>query len=375
MSRDVLIVGSTMRIPLIFQGEYSQWSESVNAGATSSEQPSLKDKSMWSDQEKKIRKIDRLARSLLIQGLPNDIYSLIDCNKTAKDLWDALERHMLGSEYGEQDSKAAKQYATMMRQNKNLLNININDLYNIFKQNQGDVNDAMKSKKKAAVIISDPLALVVEQTKVSKIKEKVVVSSKTEGSNNELKKIIALLAKAFNQKKLYSKQTNNNLRTSSTTSSVKKTHESMNKKAKVKDYEYYKTNMLLAKKDKDKQVLLAEDHAWMESSSDFDQEINANMVFMTQMEKVLSYFEKSSSSSDDTITEWKPRIKRYIDTKPNHELNHYCLEYHPYKLDWKDVEIPVSEGSPITTTARIRETYKNVSQDIRDQLNVEAEAV
>nr|GFA98460.1 hypothetical protein [Tanacetum cinerariifolium] len=35
----------------------------------------------------------------------------------------------------------------------------------------------------------------------------------------------------------------------------------------------------------------------------------------------------------------------------------------------------VSEGSPITTTERIRETYKNVSQDIRDQLNVEAEVV
>nr|GFC38426.1 hypothetical protein [Tanacetum cinerariifolium] len=36
---------------------------------------------------------------------------------------------------------------------------------------------------------------------------------------------------------------------------------------------------------------------------------------------------------------------------------------------------PVSEGSPISTTAQIRETYKNVSQDIRDQPNAEAEAV
>nr|GFC36593.1 hypothetical protein [Tanacetum cinerariifolium] len=45
---------------------------------SSTEQPLLKDKSMWFDQEKKIQKIDRLARSLLIQGLPNDIYSLID---------------------------------------------------------------------------------------------------------------------------------------------------------------------------------------------------------------------------------------------------------------------------------------------------------
>nr|GEY78476.1 hypothetical protein [Tanacetum cinerariifolium] len=105
MSRDVLTIGSTMRIPLLYRGEYSQWVERfmnyleeqtdgkamINsikngdqplphvtqvsiAGTTSTEQPPLKDKSM--------------------------------CNKTTKDLWDALARHMLGFEYGEQDSKA-----------------------------------------------------------------------------------------------------------------------------------------------------------------------------------------------------------------------------------------------------------------------------
>nr|GEX86110.1 hypothetical protein [Tanacetum cinerariifolium] len=68
------------------------------AGTTSTKQPPLKDKSMWSDQEKRVQKIDHLARSLLIQVLSNDIYSLIDSNMTAKDLWDALARHMLGSE-------------------------------------------------------------------------------------------------------------------------------------------------------------------------------------------------------------------------------------------------------------------------------------
>nr|GEZ48332.1 hypothetical protein [Tanacetum cinerariifolium] len=100
MSRDVLTVGSTMRIPLLYRGEYSQWVERfmnyleeqtdgeamINsikngdqplphvtqvsiAGTTSTEQPPLKDKSMWSDQEKRVQKIDRLARPLLIQGL------------------------------------------------------------------------------------------------------------------------------------------------------------------------------------------------------------------------------------------------------------------------------------------------------------------
>nr|GEW18196.1 hypothetical protein [Tanacetum cinerariifolium] len=72
---------------------------------------------------------------------------------------------------------------------------------------------------------------------------------------------------------------------------------------------------------------------------------------------------------------WKSRIKRDIDTKPNHELIHYCLKNPPYKYTWADKVVPDSEGSSETTTERYMENYKNVSQDIQDQLNVKAEAV
>nr|GFA91842.1 hypothetical protein [Tanacetum cinerariifolium] len=41
----------------------------------------------------------------------------------------------------------------------------------------------------------------------------------------------------------------------------------------------------------------------------------------------------------------------------------------------RDKDVPVAEGSTKTTTERYMENYKNVSQDIRDQLNAEAEAV
>nr|GFB08552.1 hypothetical protein [Tanacetum cinerariifolium] len=421
MSRDVLTIGSTMRILLLYRGEYSQWVErfmnyleeqtdreamlnyikngdqplprvtQVSIGGTSStEQPPLKDKSM--------------------------------CNKTAKDLWDALARHMLGSEYCEQDRKVAvlyeyetfkategellldtyirylqvindlkkcgyskdncelnfkflnnlqpewKQYATMMRQNKNLMDINIDVLYKILKQNQGDVNDAMGLKKKTVVVTSDPLALIAEKMKVSKRKEKVIVSSESEGSNaddfSELKKITALFSKAFNRIKFYSKPTNNNLRTSFVSQSANKKQEFVKsddkkvekkddekkrdmskvkcynckkeghlakdcKKSKVKDYEYYKTKMLLAKKDKDEQMLLAEDHAWMESSSDSDQEINANMVFMAQIENVLSDSEASSSSSDDKISE----VSYYL-FKSESESEYETLEYYDNNYLW-----------------------------------------
>nr|GEX43380.1 hypothetical protein [Tanacetum cinerariifolium] len=73
--------------------------------------------------------------------------------------------------------------------------------------------------------------------------------------------------------------------------------------------------------------------------------------------------------------QWKSRIKRYIDTKPNHELIHYCLKNPPYKFTWADKEIPISKGCSVTTTETYMETYKNVLQDIRDQLNAKAEAV
>nr|GFA19132.1 hypothetical protein [Tanacetum cinerariifolium]GFA19595.1 hypothetical protein [Tanacetum cinerariifolium] len=308
MSRDVITVGSTMWITLLYQGEYSQWHKRF-----------MNYLEELTDGEAMINSIQN--------GLPNDIYSLIDSNETAKDLWEALERQMRGSEYGEQDRKAVilyeyetfkanegdqlldtylcylqvindlkkcgykkyncelnykflnnlqpewKQYGTLMRQTKNIMDINIDALYNILKQNQGDVNDALGYKKKVVVITSDPLALVAEKTNIT-----------------------ALLAKAFNQRKFYSKPTNNNLRTSSTSQSANKKQEFVMtndkkedkkadekkrdmskikcynckkeghfakdcKKAKVKDYNYYKTKMLLAKKDSDEQVLLVEDQA------------------------------------------------------------------------------------------------------------------
>nr|GEX34571.1 hypothetical protein [Tanacetum cinerariifolium] len=70
----------------------------------------------------------------------------------------------------------------------------------------------------------------------------------------------------------------------------------------------------------------------------------------------------------------KSRIKRLIETKPNHELIHHCLKNPPYKFTWADKEVPISEGSPVIRTESHMETYKTVSQDIHDQLNAEAEA-
>ncbi|GJW65967.1 retrovirus-related pol polyprotein from transposon TNT 1-94 [Tanacetum coccineum] len=73
--------------------------------------------------------------------------------------------------------------------------------------------------------------------------------------------------------------------------------------------------------------------------------------------------------------QWKSQIKRYIDTKPNNELIYYCLQNPPYKFKWAERTIPVAEGSSEITTEGYMENYKHVLQDIRNQLDAEAESV
>ncbi|GJU15003.1 retrovirus-related pol polyprotein from transposon TNT 1-94 [Tanacetum coccineum] len=85
--------------------------------------------------------------------------------------------------------------------------------------------------------------------------------------------------------------------------------------------------------------------------------------------------DRPSMLAPGNYVQWKSRIKRYIDTKPNNELIHYCLQNPPYKFKWTEKTVPVAEGSSETTTEGYMENYKNVSQDIRDQLNAEAEVV
>ncbi|GJR50858.1 retrovirus-related pol polyprotein from transposon TNT 1-94 [Tanacetum coccineum] len=308
MSRDVITVGSTMPILLLYRGEYFQWSKRfmnyleeqkdgevmINSikngehplpvvaqvsldGTAPNAPPTLEDPKFWTAEEKKTRKIDRLARYLLIQGLPNDIYSLINSNDTAKDLWDALERQMRGSEY---------------------------------KFEGGDDED-----------ISD------------------------------LKKITALLAKAFNRKKYYAKPTNNNLRTSSASYSankkpeyVKSEEKKEDKKVDEKKRDMSKVKCYNCKKEGHfaKDYKKAKDQTWMESIVISDQKIMQNMVFMAKMENVFSDSEESSSSAEETIAEVSYYTSDF-ESESEYETSEYYDNSTNYDHDQSEVDHNDSE--------------------------------
>ncbi|GJT98762.1 hypothetical protein Tco_1094280 [Tanacetum coccineum] len=255
MSRDVIMVGSTMRILLLYRGEYSQWSERfmncleeqtdgeamINSIKNSEHPFPFMRGSEYDEQDRKAAILYEYETFKAIKGeqflntylrylqVINDLnkccYKKDNCELNYKFL------NNLQPEW--------KQYGTLMQETKNLKDINIDALYNILKQNQSDVNDAIGYKKKAVMVTSDPLALVAEKTKVSKRRENVIVQSESEGSDDEdisdLKKITTLLAKAFNQKKYYVKPINNNLITSSASSSANKKTEYLKSDEKKED--------------------------------------------------------------------------------------------------------------------------------------------
>ncbi|GJR53489.1 integrase, catalytic region, zinc finger, CCHC-type containing protein [Tanacetum coccineum] len=83
---------------------------------------------------------------------------------------------------------------------------------------------------------------------------------------------------------------------------------------------------------------------------------NSNTNLQTQSSNALHNAIMEAGSKDrppmlapGNYVQWKSRIKRYIDTKPNRELIHYSLQNPPYIYQWAEKTVPVAEGSSETT--------------------------
>ncbi|GJZ38672.1 hypothetical protein Tco_0585235 [Tanacetum coccineum] len=70
---------------------------------------------------------------------------------------------------------------------------------------------------------------------------------------------------------------------------------------------------------------------------------NSNTNLQTQSSNALHNAIMEAGSKDcppmlapGNYFQWKSRIKRYIDTKPNSELIHYCLQNPPYTYQWTE---------------------------------------
>ncbi|KAI3770714.1 hypothetical protein L6452_01855 [Arctium lappa] len=124
-SREALAIGTDAKPPAFFKGEYEQWKDrfldfinrndlgdyirkSIKEGimtpptkvlTVAGENGEEKEREYplplgeYSDEHKRRHKGDKLARSFILQGIPNEIYVKIDSyNATGKQMWDQLEK-------------------------------------------------------------------------------------------------------------------------------------------------------------------------------------------------------------------------------------------------------------------------------------------
>ncbi|KAJ9544376.1 hypothetical protein OSB04_024083 [Centaurea solstitialis] len=247
-TRDALAIGSDTRPPVLFRGDFSQWKsrfldfvakqplhkqimESLKNGPVKyyTEIPAVpdgnppivggiveKDETNFTPEEANRVRGDILAKSYLIQSLPNEIYANIDCNDTGKAMWDEITSLMHGTEKGIQMKRTNlltkfatfkgregelledtyhrfctminelrknnlkksqldiniqfinslrsewRRFASNLQQNRNLEDLDIHELFELLNHNQDEVLEILGTENKPENY-TDPLALVVDR--------------------------------------------------------------------------------------------------------------------------------------------------------------------------------------------------------------------
>nr|GEU57631.1 hypothetical protein [Tanacetum cinerariifolium] len=240
MSRDVITVGSTMKIPLLYRGEYSQWRERfmnyleeqtdgeamINsiqngdqplpvialvslAGTAQNVSPTLKDLKFWTAEEKKTRKIDHSSSHLLpfisydlyvmemIRLTLEDAYFDANINKSEVDHNDFEEKEYLVDKlirkFNHKIAKCHKRIEKADQQSKDLENQNkdlqekydvlINQV-NTFEEQNNEFNEQMK-------VLNEKNADLLAQTDVLQDQLKIMFDKMThqlvEMNNNVLR--------------------------------------------------------------------------------------------------------------------------------------------------------------------------------------------
>ncbi|KAJ9553545.1 hypothetical protein OSB04_017590 [Centaurea solstitialis] len=312
-TREALAIGSDTKPPVLFRGDYNMWRDrfldfidrqdlgeyirlSLKEGPKvfTEEKPAqpdsdppvaahtvLKKFKDMTVEEKNRHKADKLAKSFMLLGLPNDIYFTIDShNSTGKEMWDQIEKQMLGTSVGTQMKLRKngitktkiennvkfltnlqlvwKLYSNSVFQNKSLADIDIHVVYEILKQSQDDVQDALDAKMKSEKEKADTLALMADKRMkhvIHRSRERSDSSDTPEVSSDsdvdvaEFKQAMAMMTKAF-QRRFYKQPSSNKQRYSSTSrkSEYRGRHEDKRSDKKTDSARYYEKGKYEEKK-------------------------------------------------------------------------------------------------------------------------------
>ncbi|GJY70562.1 retrovirus-related pol polyprotein from transposon TNT 1-94 [Tanacetum coccineum] len=254
LSEDIQCASSDTRPPMLDRTDFASWQQRIrlycqegNEGALhlGPERPrvysdlSLKDKERYN--------VDIRATNILLQGLPKDIYSLINHYTDAKDIWDNVKMLLEGSKLTKEDRESQLmqlnskfvnnmlpewgRFVTAVKLNRGLRDSNYDQLYAYLKQHEAHANENKMLLDRFTQHTVDPLALISNvapqqynsQSSINPSSTYVpphfvdnsqldLGLSPTDNLIENLTNTLALLTQSY---KTYLPQTNNQLRTSS----------------------------------------------------------------------------------------------------------------------------------------------------------------
>ncbi|GJX15970.1 retrovirus-related pol polyprotein from transposon TNT 1-94 [Tanacetum coccineum] len=204
-----------------------------------------------SQDEKDRYNADIRATNIILQGLPKDIYSLINHYTDAKDIWDNVKMLLEGSELTKEDRESQLyddfehfrqnkgetihdyygRFVTAVKLNKGLKDSNFDQLYAYLKQHEAHANENKMMLERLTQQTVDPLALMsnvspqhyhsqsstnppttYHQPHSADTSQSDLGLSPTDNLIENLTNTLALLTQSY---KTFLPQTNNQLRTSS----------------------------------------------------------------------------------------------------------------------------------------------------------------
>ncbi|GJU34337.1 hypothetical protein Tco_1182691 [Tanacetum coccineum] len=213
------------------------------------------------------------AVQIILIGIDNDIYSIVDaCLKTC-EMWKAIERfykimnelvkdqcdvtnHQVNVQFLLQLQVEWQRFVTLVKQSQQLKTVSYHKLNDILKQHRNEVNE-LRAERLAHTV--NPLALVAQQQPVYHPQNHHTQINKGTRNDNQ---------REFNV--------------------VGARENGMSKPKRAKDATYHKEKMLLCKQEEAGIQLSAEKADWGDDTDDEleDQELEAPYLYMTQIQEV-----------------------------------------------------------------------------------------
>ncbi|GJT94319.1 hypothetical protein Tco_1083164 [Tanacetum coccineum] len=108
MRNDIMTAGSKERLPMLAIGRYTQWqSHFLRYVDTKPNKKELRQCIFMNTTPEKLAYFDAEAEAIhmILSGIGDDIYSIVDACTTTKEMWIAIERLQQGESLNKQDVK------------------------------------------------------------------------------------------------------------------------------------------------------------------------------------------------------------------------------------------------------------------------------